>query len=484
VQSISLKKVLVANRGEIALRIIRGCQEMGIATVAVYSDVDRTALHVRHADETYYLGPPPARESYLAQNKLIEIARSCDADAVHPGYGFLAENPQFAGAVTDAGLIFIGPSPAAMQIMGDKTEARKRMIAAGVLGYPVLLKAAAGGGGKGMRVVTDAGEIKAAFRAARSEAGSAFADGRIYMEKYLAAPRHIEFQIMADHHGNVVHLGERECSIQRRHQKIIEEAPSPALDDRLREQMGRAAVNAAVSCDYSNAGTVEFMLDQEKNFFFLEMNTRLQVEHPVTEMTTGIDLVKEQLRIAEGQKLSFQQESVQFRGHAIECRIYAEDPQNGFLPSTGCIEYVSTPGGPGVRLDSGCEEGTEVSLYYDPLLAKVIVWAEDRRAAIVRMRRALSEYQIQGVATCIDFCALVMANQKFADGEFDTHFLEDEFFNRAYCFNEHGTLVEPALIGALLVEQQQQIKKSPARPNLTSNRSGSNWKLAGRNQHS
>ncbi|MFQ5676293.1 MAG: acetyl-CoA carboxylase biotin carboxylase subunit, partial [bacterium] len=441
-----IKKVLIANRGEITVRVIRACQELGIATVAVYSDVDRLALHVRLADEAYPLGPAPSPQSYLAQEKLLEVIAKSGADAVHPGYGFLAENPEFAQKVNDAGVAFLGPTPEAMRLMGDKTAARQRMRKANVpvvpgteealkddsavasiaskLGYPVLLKAAAGGGGKGMRVVQVESEISSAFRAARSEAESAFGDGRVYIEKYLESPRHIEFQILADKHGHVIHLGERECSIQRRHQKVIEEAPSCVLDNKLRQQMGQAAVDAARACQYENAGTIEFMLDKDRNFYFLEMNTRLQVEHPVTEQITNIDIVKEQIQIAEGKALSFKQEDIRFRGHAIECRIYAEDPANNFLPSTGTIDFLAPASGPGVRDDNGYYSGAEVSVYYDPLISKLIVWDKDRDSAIARMKRALREYQLSGVKTSIPFCLAVLEHEGFVAGDFDTHFVE------------------------------------------------------------
>ncbi len=445
----TITKVLIANRGEIAVRIMRTCREMGIQTVAVYSEADRTAYHVRMADEAYYLGPPPASESYLQQDRLIDIARRAGAQAIHPGYGFLAENPQFAEKVRDAGLIFIGPPPDAMRIMGDKTAARETMQKAGVpivpgspapladadealnvaktIGFPVLLKAAAGGGGKGMRVVASEAEMASAFRGASSEAQSAFGDGRIYIEKYLQGPRHIEFQVFADEHGNVVHLCERECSIQRRHQKIIEESPSPLMTPELREQMGQAAVKAARACGYVNAGTIEFLVDQDRHFYFLEMNTRLQVEHPVTEMVVGMDLVRLQLEVAMGKPLPFSQDQVRLQGHAIECRVYAEDPRNHFLPSIGTVEFLQNPDGPGVRVDSGVTSGDEISLYYDPMIAKLIVHGENRSQAIERMIRALQEYRVLGVKTTIPFCIWVMQHERYRAGEFDTHFVPNEY---------------------------------------------------------
>ena len=420
-----IKKILVANRGEIAVRIIRACKESGIRSVAIFSDADLTALHVRMADEVYHIGPAPSAESYLNMDRIIEIALKSNTQAIHPGYGFLAENPLFAQKVNDAGLIFIGPRAETIELLGDKMAARKRMIEAGVpvvpgsetgiddisaatqyaeeIGFPVLIKAAAGGGGKGMRIVRKADEMKNAVRMAQNEARSAFGDERIYIEKYLERPRHIEIQIMADTHGNVVHLGERECSIQRRHQKVIEETPSPVVDDKLRQRMGETAVRAAKAANYVNAGTVEFLLDQFKNFYFLEVNTRLQVEHPVTELITGIDLVKEQFRVANGEPLGFIQESIRRTGAALECRIYAEDPDNDFMPSIGKITGYREPNGPGVRVDSGLDFYGHVSVYYDPMIAKLCTWGTDRNEAISRMRRALAEYRIQGVKTVIPF---------------------------------------------------------------------------------
>jgi len=498
------KKILIANRGEIAVRVIRACQELGISTVAVYSEADRLALHVRFADEAYYLGPAPSNESYLVQDKLIEVAMKSAADAVHPGYGFLAENPEFAERVAGAGLVFIGPPPKAMRLMGDKTAARQSMLKANVpivpgtdkalpdeataavlandLGYPVLLKAVAGGGGKGMRVVKTKTEIASAFRTAKSEAESAFGDDRIYIEKYLEAPRHIEFQILADQHGNVLHLGERECSIQRRHQKVIEEAPSCIIDEQLRQKMAAAAVNAAVACGYQNAGTVEFMLDKNHNFYFLEMNTRLQVEHPVTEMVTGLDLVKEQIRVAEDEPLGYEQKDIRATGHAIECRIYAEDSTNNFLPSTGRISFMSPPSGPGVRDDNGFYSGAEISIYYDPLISKLVTWGKDRTEAISRMKRALKEYCLFGVETSIPFCRKVMEHEKFVSGDFDTHFIEKEFLShpeKLGGLTEGAPDQEIAAIGAVLFEslhkQSNQRLKS-----AETNSNASRWKMKGR----
>jgi acetyl-CoA carboxylase biotin carboxylase subunit len=443
------KRILIANRGEIAVRIIRAAAEMGIESVAVYSEADRLALHTRRADFAYPIGPPSAKESYLNIERILAAAHASGAEAIHPGYGFLAENADFAQAAADAGLVFIGPPPQAIRDMGSKTRARRMMKAAGVpvipgtekgvpvgpdaqaiaddIGYPVLIKAAAGGGGKGMRVVQSPDQLLNSMEAASREAASAFGDPEVYIEKYLEGPRHIEVQILADQHGNCVYVNERECSIQRRHQKVIEESPSPVVTPQIRQKLGQTAVAAAKACGYVNAGTVEFLFDRHGHFYFLEMNTRLQVEHPVTEMTTGLDLVKEQIRIAAGEKLSIKQKDVGLRGHAIECRIYAEDPLNNFFPSTGQIKYLQLPSGPGVRNDSGIYEGGEVSVYYDPLLSKLITWGQHRSEAIARMKRALREYHITGVRCNVSFCLLVMNHPAFAEGQFDTHFIADHF---------------------------------------------------------
>jgi len=444
------KKILVANRGEIAVRIIRACRDMGVKSVAIFSDADKFAQHVRLADEAYNAGPPPSAQSYLDIKKIIGIACESKAEAVHPGYGFLAENPVFAIETAKAGLEFIGPTPDAIKMMGDKMAARKAMIKSGVpivpgtespvksekeslkiardIGFPILVKAAAGGGGKGMRIVNSADELKSALRGAASEAKTAFGDDRIYIEKYLSQPRHIEIQVIADKHGNYVYLGERECSIQRRHQKVIEEAPSPVVDSALREKMGKAAVAAAKACNYTNAGTVEFLVDTDMKFYFLEMNTRLQVEHPVTEMITGRDLAVEQIRIAANEKLSFNQQDISINGHSIECRIYAEDPVD-FLPATGIIHHYREPAGPGVRVDSGVYEGAEISVYYDPLIAKLITYGENRKQAIARMRRALDEYLITGVTTNISFHKKILDHPAFLEGKLSTHFI-DEYYDR------------------------------------------------------
>jgi acetyl-CoA carboxylase biotin carboxylase subunit len=439
-------KILIANRGEIACRVIRACREMNIATVAVYSDADRDALHVRMADEAYHVGPPPSAESYLRWEKIIEVAKRSGAEAIHPGYGFLSENAEFVRNVTAAGITFIGPPPEAMEGMGGKISSRKIAIDAGVpvvpgtteplrsfddaketaarFGYPVMLKASAGGGGKGMRLVSSEEELKSALENAQAEAKASFGDDAVYIEKAIVRPRHIEIQVFSDTHGNHVHLGERECSIQRRHQKVIEEAPSPINSAELRAAMGACAVMVAKAVDYVGAGTVEFLVsDLDKSFYFLEMNTRLQVEHPVTELVSGIDLVREQISVAAGNKLSFTQEDVQLTGHAIECRIYAEDPDNSFLPSPGRITRLRIPQGPGIRDDGGVYEGAEVSIYYDPMISKFAVYGKDREQAIERMRRALMEYQIGGIKTTLGFFREVMEDPEFIAGRLDTGFI-------------------------------------------------------------
>jgi acetyl-CoA carboxylase, biotin carboxylase subunit len=477
-----LRKVLIANRGEIAVRVVRACHELGIRSVAVYSEADRLAPHVFAADEAYLIGPPPSAQSYLQAERLIELAQRTGCDAIHPGYGFLSERAFFARSVEEAGLTFVGPPSAAIAAMGDKTEARRRMIAAGVpvvpgvaepladaaaareaaaqFGYPVLLKAAAGGGGKGMRVVHGADELERAFAAAASEAQAAFGDGSIYLEKYLDRPRHIEIQVLADAHGRVLHLGERDCSVQRRHQKLIEEAPSPALTPELRASMGETAVAAARAVHYRGAGTIEFLF-QDGEFFFLEMNTRIQVEHPVTELVTGIDLVQWQLRIAAGEPLPFVQDDIELNGHALECRITSESPDNGFLPSTGRITLLQLPGGPGVRWDGGIAEGFEVSLYYDPLLGKLITYGSDRESALDRMRRALGELRIAGVDTSAVFHRRVLDEPDFRAGNVTIRYLE-----------EHHALLQPTLpeetlhhaaVAAALLEEESRARRTARR---------------------
>jgi acetyl-CoA carboxylase biotin carboxylase subunit len=477
-----LKKVLIANRGEIALRIVRACHELGIQAVAVYSEADRLAPHVLQADEAYPIGPAPSARSYLRGDVLIDTALRAGCDAIHPGYGFLSERAHFAEAVVRGGLVFVGPSAAAIAAMGDKTQARRKMMAAGVpvvpgthevlrdperavaeaesLGWPVLLKAAAGGGGKGMRVVRGAAELPRAFEAAANEARSAFGDDSIYLEKYLEGPRHIEIQVLADAQGRVLHLGERECSIQRRHQKLIEESPSPALTSGLRAQMGAAAVAAAQAVDYTNAGTIEFLF-QDGQFYFLEMNTRIQVEHPVTELVTGIDLVQWQLRIASGEALAFSQSDIQWNGHAIECRITSEDPLNNFLPSTGRIDFLTLPTGAGVRWDGGIETGSEVSLYYDPMLAKLIVHAPTRQAAIGRMRRALAELVVTGVETSASFHRRVLREPDFIAGKLTINYLEQHPELLQAAFSEQGQ--ELAAVVAALLEEEKASRRSVPR---------------------
>jgi acetyl-CoA carboxylase biotin carboxylase subunit len=436
------KKILIANRGEIAVRVIRASHDLGIAAVAVYSDVDRSALHVLKADEAYGIGPASAAESYLNIGRILEVAKQCGADAIHPGYGFLSENPTFAHACGESGIKFIGPSPESMALMGSKTRARQSMHKAGVpfvpgtsrgieslaeahkvaagLGYPVMLKAAAGGGGKGMRLVENEGELASALEAARSEAQRAFGDDEVYMEKAILNPRHIEIQVLVDEHGNCVYLGERECSVQRRHQKVLEECPSPAVTPEMRQRMGAVAVQVAKAAKYANAGTIEFLADAAGNFYFLEMNTRLQVEHPVTELVTGLDLVQLQIRIAAGEKLPFTQQDIKLRGHAIECRVYAEDPENDYFPSPGEITLLSEPSGPGIRVDSGIYAGWNVPLEYDPLLAKLIGYAESREQAIGRLNRALDEYAVGGVKTNLGLFQQILSHPDFLAGNTDT----------------------------------------------------------------
>lgn len=493
-------KVLVANRGEIAVRIIRACRELGMETVAVFSEADRNALHVRYADEAYLLGPAPSRESYLRADKILDIARKSGANAIHPGYGFLAEREDFASKCAEMGITFIGPKPSSIAAMGDKAEARATVIKAGVpvvpgtedvgnmtdddllriapkIGFPLLIKATAGGGGKGMREVKNLEEMPALLASARREAESAFGDGNVYLEKLVEGARHIEFQIMADSQGNVIHLGERECSIQRRHQKLLEEAPSPFLDDELRKKMGDVAVRAAQAVDYVNAGTIEFLVDKDRNFFFLEMNTRLQVEHPITEMVTGIDVVAEQLRIARGRQLSYTQDQVQFKGHAIECRINAEDPFNNFIPSTGKITHSLIPTGPGVRVDTGMYPGFEITPFYDPMIAKLIVWGETRAQAILRMRRALEEYRIVGVRTNIPFHQTLMDSHRFMGGQFDTRFVEERFSMDEAMDPDNINTEIAAILATLAAHQESERSATIVR---RGERDASNWKWVGR----
>jgi acetyl-CoA carboxylase biotin carboxylase subunit len=478
------KKVLVANRGEIALRVIRACREMGIASVAVYSDADAKAAHVREADEAIRLGPPPSSESYLKGDLIIAAAKQTGAEAIHPGYGFLSEREWFARAVRDAGLVFIGPPAEAIAAMGSKTAARTLAIAAGVpvvpgttealksvdeakkiaksFGYPVLLKAAAGGGGKGMRVVREESELADALGSAQREAKNAFGDDAVYVEKYIVGPRHVEIQVLGDQHGNMLSLNERECSVQRRHQKMIEEAPSVAVTPAIRKAMGEVAVKAAKAAGYVNAGTCEFLLDADGNYYFLEMNTRLQVEHPVTELVTGIDLVQWQLRVAAGERLPFRQGDIVPRGWAIECRITSEDPSNGFLPSTGKVSFLHLPAGPGVRWDSGIEVGSEVGLFYDPMLAKLIVWAPTRADAIARMHRALTELTIEGLETSRDFHLRVMEDDDFRAGRIEIQWLERRLPSIVGAKPPADVERKAAVIAALIAERDRSSPKRVA----------------------
>ncbi len=471
------KKVLVANRGEIAVRIFRSLREMDIVPVAIFSDADRAALHVRHADEAYHVGPAPSAESYLVTERILDAAVKAKVDAIHPGYGFVSENVAFAKACEERGITFIGPPTGAIDAMGDKTRARARMIEAGVpvvpgahvssidelarkadeLGYPVMLKASAGGGGKGMRLVTRPQDLASGFERARSEALASFGDDNVYLEKAIVGPRHVEIQVLGDQHGELLHLYERDCSIQRRHQKVVEETPSPVGDHALISKMGEVAVRAARAVQYFSAGTIEFLVDAQKNFYFLEMNTRLQVEHPITEWVTGVDLVREQVRVAQGERLGFSQKDVTTRGHAIECRVYAEDPAAGFLPSPGRIERLRTPAGPGIRDDAGTYEGAEVSGHYDPMISKLSCWAPTREAAIARTRRALREYWVAGIATNIGFHLALMDHPDFVAGQYDTGFIEAN--EQALCHAELSTEARQGLaVGAALARDQSDRK--------------------------
>ena len=498
-------KILIANRGEIAVRVIRACRDLNISPIAIFSEADAGAQHVRLADEAYCVGPAPSSASYLNISAIIDAAQKAGAEAIHPGYGFLAENPDFAQSVVQAKLVFIGPPAAAMEVMGSKTNARRAAIDAGApvvpgttealksfqdaqqtaeeIGYPIMLKAAAGGGGKGMREVTSATELRSAFEAAQSEALSAFGNADVYVEKVVEKPRHIEIQVFADRHGNYVHLGERECSIQRRHQKVIEECPSPLNDPQLRQRMGDAAIKIARSVDYVGAGTVEFLYsDATRDFYFLEMNTRLQVEHPVTELVTGLDLVREQISVAAGQPLSFAQSEVRWQGHAIECRVYAEDPSNNFLPSPGKISYLRIPAGPGIRDDGGVAQGDEVSIYYDPMISKLAAWGRTRDEAIDRMRRALDEYAVGGIKTTLPFFREVIRDEEFIAAKLDTGFITR--FNRRRANSANGTgpgtdsttKRDIAIIAAALA-YRRGVGKSNERQ---SSQVQSKWKMSGR----
>jgi propionyl-CoA carboxylase alpha chain len=498
-----IDKILIANRGEIALRVIRTCKDLGKKTVAVYSTPDADAPHVQHADESVHIGPAASSESYLVIDKIIEAAIETGADAIHPGYGFLSENGDFSARCKEEGIIFIGPDPKAIRLMGDKTEARELMSKADVpfppgtkkelsdvdeaekiadeIGYPVLVKAAAGGGGKGMRIVHAKDEFRSGIKAAKSEARNAFGDDRVYIEKYLVEPRHVEFQIMADQHGNVLHIFDRECSIQRRHQKVIEEAPCSILTPELRSEMAEAAISAAKAVDYISAGTIEFLVDADRNFYFLEMNTRLQVEHPVTELITGLDLVALQILVAEGKELPITQDEVQINGHAIECRIYAEDPRDNFLPSTGMLTKHRIPSGNGIRVDSGVEEGQEVTINYDPMISKLCAYGRDRKHAISRMLRALDEYEIAGCRTTIPFCKYVLNHESFISGDYDTHFVPDHFSAEKLDAIDKNSNRVKALAAALLKNHEEGNNESPKFDQSSKNGSDSQWWISRKN---
>ena len=496
-----IKKILIANRGEIAVRIIRSCREMEIRTVAVFSDADRKSLHVRYADEAIHIGPSPSTESYLVKEKIIEAAKISGADAIHPGYGFLSENAEFADLVRREGLIFIGPPAESIRLMGDKISARNIMIQAGVpvvpgtqekiidteealkvirgIGYPVMIKASAGGGGKGMRLVFKESESLSAINSAKSEAKASFGDDSVYIEKYISSPHHIEFQVLADKYGNVIHLCERECSVQRRHQKIVEETPSPIMTEELRKEMGEKAIAAARSVKYEGAGTVEFLVDDKLNYYFLEMNTRLQVEHPVTELVTGVDLVKEQIKIASGEKMTYSQSDIVQDGHAIECRIYAEDPDNNFMPSPGLIKKITEPMGFGVRTDGYVFEGYEIPIHYDPMISKLITWGKTRDEAITRMLRSLKEYYIMGIKTSIDFLKKIMEIPDFINGKYDTHFIEHHYDSLFRPCDECEEIEDLAMIVAYM----EHLEKEGVKKNGSSHLHFSNWKIQKRNNN-
>ena len=490
---ISISKILIANRGEIALRIMRSAKEMGIKTVAVFSEADRNALHVRYADEAIFIGPAPSNQSYLVGEKIIDACKKTGAEAIHPGYGFLSENAGFAKMVADAGLILIGPSAVAMEIMGNKLSAKAAALKYNIpmvpgteeaitnvneakeraveVGFPILIKAAAGGGGKGMRIVESVSDFEEQMDLAVSEATSAFGDGAVFIERYVTSPRHIEIQILGDHHGNIVHLFERECSVQRRHQKVVEEAPSSVLSPEIREKMGKCAIDVARSVHYTGAGTVEFILDENHDFFFLEMNTRLQVEHPVTEFITGVDLVKEQIKIAEGKPLSFSQDDLKINGHAVELRVYAEDPNHNFLPDIGTLQSYKIPKGNGVRVDDGFEQGMEIPIYYDPMIAKLITYGKDREEAISRMLRAIAEYEITGIETTLAFGKFVMQHEAFKSGNFDTHFVANYFRpDELKAINEEEAMI--AAIVAAKFFKKDVFKEAPVQVSPPS----SNWR--------
>lgn len=487
-----MKKILVANRGEIALRVMKTARKMGIKVVAIYSEADRQALHVRFADEAICIGPAPSKASYLLGDKIIEVAKSLNVDGIHPGYGFLSENAAFAKAVEEAGITFIGPGPSAIEVMGSKLAAKDAVKAYGIpmvpgvdeaiddipkakavaaeIGYPILIKASAGGGGKGMRIVEKESEFEDQMHRAISEAVSAFGDGSVFIEKYIGSPRHIEIQVLADQHGNTVHLFERECSIQRRHQKVVEEAPSAVLTPEVRKAMGDAAVKVAQACKYVGAGTVEFLIDEHLNFYFLEMNTRLQVEHPVTELITDLDLVEQQIRVARGEALSFGQEDLSINGHAVELRIYAEDPMDNFLPSIGTLTRYRSPAGEGIRLDSGYEEGMEIPIHYDPMIAKLVTYAEDRPAAIQKMKEVIDAFELEGIASTLSFGRFVMEHEAFTSGKFDTHFVKHYFQTDNIKENQKEEAEVAATLAATLLEEAQKQLQVPSIPS-------SDWRL-------
>jgi acetyl-CoA carboxylase biotin carboxylase subunit len=497
-----IRKLLVANRGEIAVRVMRSCRELDILSVAVFSEADGGAMHVRYADQAYYLGPAPSNESYLNIDKIIDVAKKAGVDAIHPGYGFLSENATFSDRCKAEGIIFIGPSGDAIRAMGDKITARKTMIAASVpvvpgttepvtdeqealqtihkIGLPVMIKASAGGGGKGMRLVKEENQVIPSLRAARSEAKAAFGDDSVYIEKYIESPHHIEFQVLADNYGNTVHLFERECSVQRRHQKVVEETPSPLMTPKVREEMGNFAVAAAKAVNYSGAGTIEFIVDENLNYYFLEMNTRLQVEHPITERVVGIDLVKEQIRVANGEKLGFGQEDLRQYGHSIECRIYAEDPDRNFMPSPGIIKHITEPHGLGVRCDGYVYEGYEIPLYYDPLISKLVVWGRNREEAIARMKRALYEYKITGVKTSIRFLEKIMDTPDFKNGKYNTHFIEKNRDTLMAPPPPNQRMEDVAMI-SVFVDYINKVKSFETK--VYSKNGKSNWKECGRRKN-
>lgn len=490
-----MKKILVANRGEIALRVMRSCKEMGIATVAVYSEADKDAPFVRFADESVCIGPPPSSESYLKMDTIIEVSKELNVDGIHPGYGFLSENSTFARKVTEAGITFIGPSPEAMEVMGDKLSAKEAVKkydiplvpgtegaiddmkeaveVAREIGFPVLIKASAGGGGKGMRIVEREEDLESEVKLAISEAKSAFGDGSVFIERYVAGPRHIEIQVMADTHGNVVYVFERECSIQRRHQKVIEEAPSAVLTPERRKEMGECAVDVAKACNYVGAGTVEFLYDENNNFYFLEMNTRLQVEHPVSEMISGLDLVQEQIKVARGEKLAYTQDDLKINGHSIEVRVYAEDPQNNFLPDIGKLVRYRHPEGEGIRVDDGFEEGMNIPIYYDPMISKLVVHGKDRDDAIEKMIEAIDNYQISGVETTMGFCRFALNHEAFRSGKFDTHFVKHFWDPKGIMEADKGAQEVAAIFAGAFTEEHHK-RLTGLKPEETNR---SNWKL-------